>query len=245
MHQPSVMRRLRARQPRRARFLPVWVRPLGAGTRRSTSAARRHYVTQRLQTWSALAIRLLPDVLLLSLNQARGSGEATAWCVRAVTSFCVMGVLAIGGWAVENPRETVRALFAGRVVLVEYGRPSLHGRDVLNLIEPGQLWRLGADAPTTIESPRALDFGGVRVPKGKHILIVRYIKPGLWSLVVSAAPAIDYAPSARIAEVLLRFEKTQTPVQQLAIRLSNTKGKGGIEIAWGAYRLSARFIPAR
>jgi Protein of unknown function (DUF2911) len=167
------------------------------------------------------------------------------WRLRVAASFCAMGIFVVAGWAKENPRATVRASFAGTAVLVEYGRPSLQGRDVLNLIEPGQLWRLGADAPTTIESHRALEFGGVRVPEGKHILIVRYIGPGLWSLVFSAAPAIDYAPSARIAEVLMRFERGQNPVQQLAIQLSNRKGKGTIEIAWGAYCLSAQFVPVR
>jgi Protein of unknown function (DUF2911) len=156
-----------------------------------------------------------------------------------------MGILAVAGWAKENPRGTAQAYFAGRPVLVEYGRPSLQGRNVLTLIEPGQLWRLGADAPTTIQSQRDLEFGEVRVPKGKHILIVRYIEPGLWSLVVSTDPAIDYSPSSRIAEVPMRFEQGQSPVQELAIHLSNRKGKGAIEIVWGAYRLSTQFAPAR
>jgi Protein of unknown function (DUF2911) len=167
------------------------------------------------------------------------------WRFRFVASFCAMGILAVGGWAKENPRETVRASFAGRPVLVEYGRPSLQGRDVLTLIEPGQLWRLGADAPTTVESQRDLEFGDVRVPKGKHILIVRCIEPGVWSLVVSAAPASNYSPSSRIAEVLMRFGQGQSQVEELAIHLSNSNGKGSIEIAWGPYRLSGQFVPAR
>jgi hypothetical protein len=166
-------------------------------------------------------------------------------CLRAVVLVCVAGSFSAGGWATNNPRQTVEANFRGGAVRIEYGRPSLRGRDALNLIEPGQLWRLGADAPTTIEADTDLDFGGIRVPKGKHILIVRFIQPGYWSLVFSTAPAIDYAPSTRIAEIALGFEHSSDSVQELEVHLSNQKGHGAIEIAWGAYRLSVQFIPAR
>jgi Protein of unknown function (DUF2911) len=165
--------------------------------------------------------------------------------LQAIALLCVAWSFPAEGWATNNPRQTVRAQFRGGAVRIEYGRPSLRGRDVLNLIEPGQLWRLGADAPTTIEANTDLNFGGVRVPKGKHVLIVRFIQPGYWSLVFSTSPAIDYAPSARITEVLMRFEHSLHPVQELEIHLSSEKGHGAIEIAWGAYCLLARFVPAQ
>jgi hypothetical protein len=169
----------------------------------------------------------------------------TQW-IAAIAVFCALAMVLTDGWAASSPRGVARASFGKAGVTVQYGRPSLLGRDVLNLIEPGQLWRLGADAPTTIQSDTALDFGdGVRVQRGKHILIVRYIRPGVWSLVFSKAPAIDYAPSTRLAETLMRFERTRTPVQELNIHLYSKNGKGLIQIAWGAYRLSARFVPAR
>jgi hypothetical protein len=167
------------------------------------------------------------------------------WHIRTAVLVCVAGSFSAAGWGRNNTRQTVQAHFGGGAVSVEYGRPSLLGRNVLNLIEPGQLWRLGADAPTTIDADASLDFGGVRVPKGKHILLVRYIQPGFWSLVFSTAPAIDYAPSSRIAEVLMRFERARNPVEELEVHLSNQKGHGTIEIAWGAYRLLVRFVPTR
>lgn len=167
----------------------------------------------------------------------------TQW-VCAISLVCGLTISSSGGWAASAPRGVARASFGNNRVTVQYGRPSLAGRDVLKLIGPGELWRLGADMPTTIQSDTALDFGGgVRAPKGRHILIVRYIKPGIWSLVFSKAPAIDYAPAARVAEVLLRFDQGRTPTQQLEIRLSRQNRDGVIQIAWGAYRLSAHFVP--
>jgi hypothetical protein len=167
-----------------------------------------------------------------------------SWCIRAA-AVCLVWTTSGGAWAANSPRETVRARIANCTVSIEYGRPSLRGREILTWIEPGQLWRLGADAPTTIESSRDLDFGGVRVPRGKHILIVRHIQAGVWSVVFSAEPAIDYTPGGQIAEVLMHFEGGQPPVQDLDIHLSSRKGTGTLEIAWGAYRLSTQFSPAR
>jgi hypothetical protein len=182
----------------------------------------------------------------LSSAQHRVAGSAGSnfrnWCIRTAALVCVAGSFSAGGGTRSNPRQTVQVRFRAGGVSIEYGRPSLRGRDVLKLIEPGQLWRLGADAPTTIETTTALDFGGVLVPKGKHILIVRYIQRGFWSLVFSTAPAIDYVPRSRIAEVLMRFERGRDLVQELEIRLANQRGNGIIEIAWGPYRLSARFV---
>lgn len=165
--------------------------------------------------------------------------------IHTVLILCLLVFCAPGSWAAANPRATASARIGSARVEIQYGRPSLHGRDVLKLIAPGQLWRLGADAPTTLESNTDLDVGGMRVPRGKHILLVRYIEPGVWSLVVSKEPAIQYVPSARLAEVLLRFERVRDPAEELSIHLSEQHGKGEIVITWGSYRLSGEFAPVK
>lgn len=158
---------------------------------------------------------------------------------------CALGFCATALPAETNPRGATSAQIGSARVEVKYGRPSLHGRDVLKLIEPGQLWRLGADAPATLESSTDLNFGGAHVPRGKHILLVRYIEPGVWSLVISKAPAIQYEPASRLAEALLRSERVTQSTEVLSIHLSDQHGKGEIAIAWGPYRLSGEFAPVR
>lgn len=169
----------------------------------------------------------------------RSAGFSTA------AALCLMAMAVAGVRAEEGPRGTAQSHIGAARVLVEYGRPWLRGRDVVKMLEPGQLWRLGADAPTTIQSETALNFPGARIPAGKHILLVRYIRPGTWSLVFSTSAAIDYTPGARIAETLMHLETGQASVQQLTIRLFSRKGIGRVEISWGPYRLSATFAPAR
>lgn len=164
---------------------------------------------------------------------------------RLILSVLIVGMCtALEGLAHGNERGSAKATFGNAAVSINYGRPMLKGRDMLKKIRPGQVWRIGADVPTTIESSAELDFGGTRVPKGKHILLARLIEPGKWTLVVSNKPAQQYDPSAKIAEAPMELRESNDPVEELNIQLSNQDGRGVIEIAWGTSRLVASFTPA-
>jgi hypothetical protein len=149
------------------------------------------------------------------------------------------------GLAHGNERGQSKAEIEKAQVTIDYGRPTLKGRDMLKEIQPGQVWRLGSDAPTTIESNVDLDFGGTRVPKGKHILLARLVEPGKWTLVVSSRSAMQYKPDAKIAEVPMELREESDPVEELTIKLSNHSGRGVIEITWGTARLKATFAVAK
>lgn len=156
----------------------------------------------------------------------------------------VLGIMATAGniaLAHGNPSGEAKATLGAATVTITYGRPSLKGRDLMQMIQPGNLWRMGADIPTSIESTAALDFGGTRVPKGKYILLARYLAPGQWTLVVSSQDRLHYEPSTKLAEIPMQIQQGQSPVEEMSIRLS-AKGKNGtLELAWGAYRLTAAF----
>jgi hypothetical protein len=153
--------------------------------------------------------------------------------------------LSAGGLAHGNSSDDAKATIGGAHVSVDYGRPSLKGRDPMKMIQPGQLWRLGADKPTTLESDKDLDFGGTRVPKGKYILLARYTEPGKWSLVVSTKSVFQYEPSAKVAEVPMTFREENDSVETLSIQLSAQGDNGVVEVAWGKLRLSGSFSVAK
>jgi hypothetical protein len=163
-----------------------------------------------------------------------------------VASFLVLVVLsATHALGHDNESASSKVTIGNTTVTIDYRRPSLKGRDLTKMIHPGDLWRLGADAPTTIESNSDLEFGGTRVAKGKHILLARYVEPGKWNLVVSSKDRMHYEPSAKLVEVPLEVQEGKDPVEQLRIELSSTGEKGIIEVAWGRYRLTGSFEPAR
>ena len=143
-----------------------------------------------------------------------------------------------------NERGEAKATVGAAHISIDYGRPSLKGRDPLKLLQPGQVWRIGADAPTTIESDADLNFGGTTVPKGKHFLLARLVAAGQWTLVVSTKPFSQYGPSARIAEVPMALSEGGDSVETVTILLAQKAGSVLIEIAWGKMRLLASFAPA-
>jgi hypothetical protein len=144
-----------------------------------------------------------------------------------------------------NEQATAKARIGDANVTIQYARPMLKGRDLNKMIQPGKLWRMGADIPTTIESDQDLDFGGTRVPRGRHILLARYIEVGKWTLIVSRQSVFQYEPSAKLAEIPMEIDATGSPVEELTINLSNQGGRGVIEIAWGNEQLQASFAAAK
>jgi hypothetical protein len=167
-------------------------------------------------------------------------------CLVLITTIFSLAVLApAGARAHGNEHGQAKATIGTANVTIEYNRPMLKGRDLTKMIQPGQLWRIGADNPTTLESDADLDFGGTRVLKGKHILLARYVEPGHWSLVVSSKSAHDYEPGAKLAEVPMELSQEAEAAEMVSIQLTESGGHGVIEIAWGTLRLRASFVPAK
>jgi hypothetical protein len=159
----------------------------------------------------------------------------------AASALALFSLTARIGLAHGAERGQAKATIGGAQVTIDYGRPLLKGRDPMSMLKPGQVWRIGADTATTIESDKDLEFGGTKVPKGKHILLAHLVEPGKWTLIVSAKPWNQYEPSAKMAETPLTLEESPDSAETVTIRLSENAGAGAIEIAWGKMRLSGSF----
>ena len=94
----------------------------------------------------------------------------TGFSIAAIALFSLGTTLLL---AQGNSRGEASATIGSAHVSIDYGRPMLKGRDPLSMIKPGQVWRLGANTPTTIDTDQDLLFGATRVPKGKHILLAQ------------------------------------------------------------------------
>ncbi|TAM81034.1 MAG: DUF2911 domain-containing protein [Acidobacteria bacterium] len=143
--------------------------------------------------------------------------------------------------AQSSRRGEASATIGSAHVSVDYGRPILRGRDPLSMLQSGQVWRLGANTPTTIDSDHDLLFGNTRVPKGKHILLAQFVEPGKWVLLASTKTYDEYDSGAKIAETPMKVENGQDSVNQLTIKLSANGNQGDLEVSWGTSRLAATF----
>lgn len=165
--------------------------------------------------------------------------------VIGASAIALLALLSAAGLAHGNASGEAMAMVGGAHVSIDYGSPTLKGRDPLKMIQPGQLWRLGADKVTTIVSDKDLDFGGTRVPKGKYTLLARYIEPGKWSLIVSTKSAAQFQPSAQVAEIPMTVREENDSVEAMRIKLSAQGDNGTIEVAWGKLRLEGAFSAAK
>src|SRR6058998_3031197 len=73
--------------------------------------------------------------------------------------------------ALPAERGEAKATVAGKTVSIDYGRPTLQGRDMLGRAAVGTPWRMGADAPTQLTTAAELTFApGLVVAPGNYTL---------------------------------------------------------------------------
>jgi len=152
-------------------------------------------------------------------------------------ALAALAVMVAGpAFAQGNARGEAKAMVAGKAVSIDYGRPSLKGRDMLGQAQIGQAWRMGADAATTLKTDADLAFGAASVPKGEYVLTATKIAADQWHLNVLAK-----ADRAKVAEIPLAQGKLDASVEEFTIALKGEKDKGELELHWGTTALKAAF----
>jgi hypothetical protein len=138
-------------------------------------------------------------------------------------------------FAQANPRGEAKLSLAGKAIAIDYGRPSLKGRDMLAQAEVGKPWRMGADAATTLKTEADLAFGSALVPKGEYTLTATKLAEDLWQLNVTAKD------KGKVADVPLAAASLQESVESFTIELEADKDKGTFTMSWGTKAFSAPF----
>ena len=142
--------------------------------------------------------------------------------------------LASAAAAQMNPRGEAKVTLAGKPIVVEYGRPSLKGRDMLGQAKVGDEWRMGADSATTLKTPLTLRFGATEVPPGEYVLKAKKVSDKEWALKVE--------PEGKAAvEVPLTASALDKSVEAFTIELAEEKGQGVFRMSWGTLALTTRF----
>jgi hypothetical protein len=150
-----------------------------------------------------------------------------------VAALCA---LAVPAFPQANPRDEAKATVAGKAVSIEYGQPSLKGRDMLAQAEVGKPWRLGADAATTLTTEADLAFGDVTVPNGTYILTATKVEADAWHLNV-----LNKADRAKVADIPLTAGKTDEAFETFTIKIEAEGDKGEVMMLWGETALAAAF----
>jgi len=136
-----------------------------------------------------------------------------------------------------SPPADTSITLGGHKITIEYNAPSARNRPVEGgLIPNGEVWRLGADAATTLTADADITIGNLRVPKGVHTLYLLG-GPGPWKLIVSKQTGqwgTEYNQAQDLGRVDMNVTQLPTPLETLKITLRPGSGSAGaLEIEWG------------
>jgi hypothetical protein len=155
------------------------------------------------------------------------------------------------GLGAVTTRDTARGQIAGAAMSIDYGRPSLRGRNVwTNGVLGDTLWRTGANAATEFRTPVDLRINGQIVPAGAYTLwthiaprnsryeLIFNRQTGQWGTV--------YNPAQDLVRVPLRERTMPSSVERFTMSIETTSPSGGvIAMQWGTKRLEVPFTVVR
>ena len=160
------------------------------------------------------------------------------------------------------PRETATATVGGKKVAVEYGRPSLRGRPITELIAqlpPDRIWRAGVDAATTFTAEAPVMVGDKTVPAGTYTMYVYAPAEGDWSLVLNrdeGRPARggtarwprlgDYATvvDQEVARVAMKTTQLPAPAEMFTVAMAPAGQGAAMTLSWGDRAWTVDLKPA-
>ncbi|HEU4391015.1 MAG TPA: DUF2911 domain-containing protein [Blastocatellia bacterium] len=163
---------------------------------------------------------------------------------RSIISSLFVALLTCAALAQSGERGTAQVEIKGKKISVDYGRPSLHGRDMLSQATVGTVWRVGMNQATQIETAGDLTIGGKVVKAGKYTLWAKKTGATTWTLGFHPKTGVWGAPELTegyIAELPLTQGSATDSAEQLTITLSEDNRKCRIKIQWGTATLTGSF----
>jgi len=175
----------------------------------------------------------------------------------------VAAVLALGSALAlaASARGTATATVSGKKITIDYGRPTLHGRalgDLLKQLSEDRVWRSGDDQVTTLTTETDLDLGGKKVKAGKYSLYVHLPVDGSRNLILNTdlgqplgkifAGAPDNMKNApwpyignyqasiaakEVARAPMKKETVAAPVDMFTVDLAPSKDGASLKLSWG------------
>ena len=161
------------------------------------------------------------------------------------TALATVATVALAALATaQNPRGAAETTVSGKKVSIEYGRPSLKGRDMLSQAPVGTVWRTGADQSTTFTTEADLVFGSTTIPKGSYSLFTKRTGEDGWSLVFNKQTGqwgTEHDAGQDLATAPLKWVKADAGPDQFTIELTSSGNKGEVRMLWGMNVLTAAF----
>lgn len=134
----------------------------------------------------------------------------------------------------KSPSAETSATIGGAHVIIEYNAPSARGRTVEGeLIPYASIYRMGADAATTMTTDKDIMIGDLKVPAGVHTLYLQAAGGGApWQLVVNNQTkqwGTVYNKDQDLGRTNMKVTKLSAPVETFKITLTSKD----LSVEWG------------
>jgi hypothetical protein len=169
---------------------------------------------------------------------------------KRLVGWAVSGLLAVAVAAplrAQGERGKAELAASSGKITIDYGRPSLKGRDMFSQLQEGAFWRMGRNEATVLTTPVDLAFGGTRIAKGAYSLWLK--KSGeAFQLVFNSQTGqwgTNHDPAKDVASVTVAKAPLPAPVETFTIDLAPALKGGTLALSWGETKLSAPFEIAK
>jgi hypothetical protein len=138
----------------------------------------------------------------------------------------------------KSPSAETEIALGGKKIIIEYNAPSARDRKVEGgLIPYDEIYRMGADAATTMTTEADITIGTLHVPAGVHTLYLQANETGPWQLVVNNQTkqwGTVYNQGQDLGRTAMTLHKLSSPVETFKITLT-AKGSsaGELSVEWG------------
>jgi hypothetical protein len=146
-----------------------------------------------------------------------------------------------------SPRDSTFLYLEAKKIVVDYGRPSMRGRNIMGGLVPwNKVWRTGANEATTLRIDTSLIIGpGVPLQRGAYTLWTLPSEKG-WKLIINKETGqwgTRYRESQDYARFDMKVDKLKKPVEQFTIILEETGNTSGLlKMMWENTLVSTPFM---
>lgn len=131
-----------------------------------------------------------------------------------------------------SPAETAKGNISGSEITINYGSPSVRGREIWGKLVPfGEVWRAGANEATTFETTKNITVNGQQLPAGKYSFFIIPEKDNATVIFNKDAKqwgSYDYDKSKDALRVTVKPKAKSDSTEKMLY----TVGKDNITLSW-------------
>lgn len=158
--------------------------------------------------------------------------------IKSITSFMFMLVVSANVMAQDakpkaSPAETATGKVGAANITINYGSPSVKGRQIWGGLEKyDKVWRAGANDATTFETDKDIKVEGKALPAGKYSFFLIPRESGTWTAIFNKEPkqwgAYKYEEAKDALRVDVKVKSLSSTQEKLVYNITNK----GFSLNW-------------